>query len=546
MIAVMLLIIIVILVSRASSLLSVSRKSARITSLQMTTIKNFIDGKFVDSISKKTVDIISPSTGDVIGKVPLCSSTELDIAITAAEKAFSSWSSLTIKQRAAIMFKFHHLVDTHSQELAEIIVKENGKNIVEALADVAKGNETVEWACSLPQLAGGKILQVSGGITCQESRNPLGVVAAIVPFNFPAMVPMWTIPISLTLGNCVILKPSEKVPLTMIRMTELMIEAGIPAGVFQIVHGGVDIVNAICDSPRINAVTFVGSSKVAEIVSNRCHALNKRVLALGGAKNHLVALPDCDIGMASRDIVASFAGCCGQRCMAASALVIVDPTGSEGDALINEIVDIASKLKSGQKAGEVGPLIDGIAKKRVLEYINKAEETGAKLLLDGRKAELLAAPGNWIAPTIILHSNSTDPALLDEIFGPVLSVIKVKTYEEAIEIETANPYGNAACVYTERGANAEWFIKRFRASMLGVNIGIPVPREPFSFGGLYGTKSKYGDFDITGDGAMEFFTNRIKITSKWTASYSSTSTNDNGHAAKKPRIEDKANFDGKM
>jgi len=361
------------------------------------------------------------------------------------------------------------------------------------------------------------------------------------------MVPMWTIPISLTLGNCVILKPSEKVPLTMIRMTELMIEAGIPAGVFQIVHGGVDIVNAICDSPRINAVTFVGSSKVAEIVSNRCHALNKRVLALGGAKNHLVALPDCDVGMASRDIVASFAGCCGQRCMAASALVIVDPTGSEGDALINEIVDIASKLKSGQKAGEVGPLIDGIAKKRVIEYINKAEEMGAKVLLDGRKKELLDAPGNWVAPTVILHSNPTDPALLDEIFGPVLSVIKVKTYEEAIEIENSNPYGNAACVYTERGANAEWFIKRFRASMLGVNIGIPVPREPFSFGGLYGTKSKFGDFDITGDGAMEFFTNRIKITSKWTASYSSTSTGaDNGHASKKPRIEDKANFDGKM
>jgi len=499
----------------------------------MTTIKNFINGNFVDSISNNTVDIISPSTGDVIGKVPLCNANELNIAIDAAEKAFPSWSGLTIKQRAGIMFKLHHLIDSHSQELAEIIVKENGKNIVEALADVAKGNETVEWACALPELAGGRILSVSGGITCQEIRNPLGVVAAIVPFNFPAMVPLWTIPISLTVGNCVILKPSEKVPLTMLRITELMVEAGIPPGVFQIVNGGVDIVNAICDSPRINAVTFVGSSKVAEIVSNRCHQLNKRVLALGGAKNHLIALPDCDVGMASRDIVASFAGCCGQRCMAASALIVVDSTGTEGDDLIQEIVETASKLKIGQKAGEVGPLIDGIAKKRVVDYVSKAEIGGAKLLLDGRKKELLELPGNWIAPSIILHSNPKDPALLDEIFGPVLSIIKVKTFQEAIDIENANPYGNAACVYTERGANAEWFIKRFRAAMLGVNIGIPVPREPFSFGGLYGTKSKYGDFDITGDGAMEFFTNRIKITSKWTASYSTTNT-------------DKANFDGKM
>ena len=280
------------------------------------------------------------------------------------------------------------------------------------MADVAKGNETVEWACALPELAGGRVLQVSGGITCQEVRSPLGVVAAIVPFNFPAMVPMWTIPISLVMGNCVILKPSEKVPLTMLRMTELMVEAGIPPGVFQIVNGGVDIVNAICDSPRISAVTFVGSSKVAEIVSKRCHAINKRVLALGGAKNHLVALPDCDVGMASKDIVASFAGCCGQRCMAASVLIVVDPTGTEGDTLINEIVETASKLQSGQKAGEVGPIIDSIAKARVLDYINKAEQMGAKILLDGRKKELLERPGNWIASTILLHSNPKDPAIV--------------------------------------------------------------------------------------------------------------------------------------
>jgi malonate-semialdehyde dehydrogenase (acetylating)/methylmalonate-semialdehyde dehydrogenase len=368
------------------------------------------------------------------------------------------------------------------------------------------------------------------------------------------MVPMWTIPISLTCGNCVILKPSEKVPLTMQRIASLMTEAGIPAGVFQIVHGAVDVVTAMCDHPDIAAVSFVGSSKVADIVAKRCHAVNKRVIALGGAKNHLIALPDCDVGMASRDIVASFAGCCGQRCMAASALILVDEDDGESknDELLREIVSVASKLQPGQVGGQVGPLIDNIAKTRVLSYIKQAEETGAKILLDGRSWANEQKKGFWVGPTITLHTNKEDRALLDEIFGPVLSVIRVATREEAIAIENANPYGNAACIYSEKGANAEWFTKRFRAAMLGVNIGIPVPREPFSFGGLYGTLSKYGNCDITGDGAMEFFTNRIKITSKWTASYgtSGNKKTDDSNPSKKAKhdhsIVDKANFDGKM
>lgn len=515
----------------------------------MATLKNFIDGKFVDSRATNTVNVVSPASGEVLAKVPLSTIEDLNEAVAVGKKAFEGWSALTLKQRAAIMFKFHSLVDKHSQELAEIIVKENGKNIVEALADVAKGNETAEWATSLPQLALGRTLEVSKGITCQELRQPLGVVGAIVPFNFPAMVPMWTIPISLTVGNCVILKPSEKVPLTMMRMSELMIEAGVPAGVFQIVHGAVDVVLGMCDHPEIAAVSFVGSSKVADIVATRCRAINKRVLALGGAKNHLIALPDCDVGMVSRDIVASFAGCCGQRCMAASALLIVDEDPVVTATLLEEIVATAAKLTAGQAGGQVGPLIDGIAKERVLKYINEAEKAGTQVLLDGRS--WASRPnGFWVGPTILLHNSASDPGMQDEIFGPVLSVMKVNSWEEAIAIENANPYGNAACIYTEKGANAEWFTRRFRAAMLGVNIGIPVPREPFSFGGLYGTKSKYGDCDITGDGAMEFFTNRIKITSKWSASYGSGSAE---QANKKLRtavssvsVVDKANFDGKM
>lgn len=286
------------------------------------------------------------------------------------------------------------------------------------------------------------------------------------------MVPMWTIPISLTVGNCVILKPSEKVPCTLQRIVELMTEAGVPPGVFQIVHGAAEVVTSMCDHPDISAVTFVGSSKVAEIVSTRCHAVNKRVLALGGAKNHLIALPDCDVGMAARDIVASFAGCCGQRCMAASVLILV---GDETDAVLQEVVATASKLLPGQQGGQVGPLIDGVAKERVLKYINQAENDGVKVLLDGR-SWATRPEGFWVGPTVLLHSNARDPAMLDEIFGPVLSVIKVSSWDEAIAIENRNPYGNAACIYTEKGANAEWFTKRFRAAMLGVNIGIPVPR----------------------------------------------------------------------
>ena len=513
-------------------------------------LPNFINGEFVVPTGVATIDVVSPSTGVKIAAVPRSTSSHVDEAVLAAREAFPAWSGLTIKARAAIMFKFHSLVDTHSAELAAIIVRENGKNLAEALADVAKGNETVEWSTSLPQLAAGRQLEVSRGVMCQETREPLGVVAAIVPFNFPAMVPMWTIPISLTMGNCVILKPSEKVPLTMQRMVELMVTAGVPPGVFQIVHGAAEVVTSMCDHPDISAVSFVGSSKVAEIVTKRCQAVNKRVLALGGAKNHLLALPDCDVAMTSRDVVASFAGCAGQRCMAASVLLLVSDGSNElkqtfMETLVKEIVATASNLKAGQAGGEVGPLIDNIAKQRVLEYINEAEANGATILLDGRSWAKERSEGFWVGPTIILHNNVDDRAMKEEIFGPVLSVYVANSWDEAIAIENANPYGNAACIYTEKGANAEWFIKKFRAAMLGVNVGIPVPREPFSFGGLYGTLSKFGNVDITGDGAMEFFSNRIKVTSKWSASYSAASNN----AAKKQKTatyEDKASFDGKM
>ena len=385
-------------------------------------------------------------------------------------------------------------------------------------------DRTVEWACSLPQLAQGKHLKVSNGIHCHEVVEPLGVVASVVPFNFPIMVPLWTVPIALTMGNCVILKPSEKTPFTMARCAQLFHEAGVPPGVFQVVHGAVDAVLGLCDHPRVEALTFVGSSRVAKLVAARCHGHHKRVLALGGAKNHLVAVPDCDVDMASSDITSSFAGCAGQRCMAASALVTV----GEQRALLDAVVAKAGALAPGQAAGKtVGPVVDKASHARILSYIDAAaaEGSGAKILLDGRawarpSAELLARfphlkEGNWVGPTVILHANRADPALHDEIFGPVLSVVVARDNEDAVAIENASPYGNAAAVYTQSGGTAEWFTARFTAGMIGVNIGIPVPREPFSFGGMFGTSSKYGDFDITGDGAMRFFSRKRKITTKW-------------------------------
>ena len=327
---------------------------------------NFINGNFEKAV--KTMDVFDPSTGEKITKVHLSTKEDVDVAVKAAKKAYPSWSNSTIRVRTQFLYKFRELVYEHKQALVDAIVLENGKNEAEALGDVAKGLETVEWACSMPQLISGDILKVSRGVTCHDVNEPLGVVACVVPFNFPFMVPMWTVPIALAAGNCVILKPSEKVPLTMQITAHLMKAAGIPDGVFQMVHGDVVAVQSICDHPDIVAVSFVGSSKVAEIVSNRCHALNKRVLALGGAKNHLVALDDCDIEMASRDIVASAFGCLGQRCMAASVLILV----GDCEKLLQRVVERAGALKAGQKKGQVGPVINAASQQRILKYVNGA------------------------------------------------------------------------------------------------------------------------------------------------------------------------------
>jgi malonate-semialdehyde dehydrogenase (acetylating)/methylmalonate-semialdehyde dehydrogenase len=374
-------------------------------------------------------------------------------------------------------------------------------------------------------------------VTCVDRRDALGVVASIVPFNFPFMVPMWTAPIALVMGNTFILKPSEKVPLTMCRVADLIEQAGFPAGVFQMVHGTRASVEALIDHVDISAVTFVGSTPIASSVSSRCRALNKRCTALGGAKNHLVVLPDCELETAAADICVSFAGCAGQRCMAASVLLLV----GDQQKLVDTLVVKASKLQAGTGAGQLGPVIDGASYTKIVSYIEDAEKNSAKILLDGRSWKKL---GNWVGPTIILHNSPKDKTIREEVFGPVLSVYVASSWEEAIEIENSNPFGNAASIYTTNGGNAEWFLTRFRASMLGVNVGVPVPREPFSFGGLYGTNSKFGDMDITGDAAIEFFSNRIKVTIKWPAVNKNKRTHEEIMVDAGPK--DSANFAGQM
>ncbi|CAH1763673.1 11659_t:CDS:2, partial [Entrophospora sp. SA101] len=443
-------------------------------------LQNFINGQYVspfqvnNNVEKevKYIPVTTPHTGKVIAHCPISTAEDVNAAVDAAKKAFKTWSSRTVKDRIQTLIRFHNLLNDHMDELADLIVLEHGKNKAEAIASITKGAETVEYAISLPQLIQGKILEVSRGVTCNDTKLPLGVVASIVPFNFPIMVPMWTLPIAIATGNTLILKPSEKVPLTMNRVMALLKEAGIPDGVVNLINGTVEAVNAICEHPDIKAVTFVGTSHVANIVSEKCHKSGKRVLALGAAKNHLVAAPDCDLETTSTDVVNSFCGCAGQRCMAASVLLIIGPNPQ----LLDRIVSKAKDLKPGSNPSEIGPVIDQASLDKITSYINDAESSssGAEILVDGRSWATGKA-GFWVGPTIILHKNKQDKALHDEIFGPVLSVYQCSSKEEAIEIENANPYGNAACIYTSSGATAEWFINRFNVGMCGVNIGVPVP-----------------------------------------------------------------------
>lgn len=472
-------------------------------------IQNYINGNWVDASTSKTMDVISPLDGNLLSRVPMSSANDLDKAVSAAQAAFPSWSKTPIKERVQVFFRYKVLLEKHLKELADLCSEENGKTYGESVAEIEKCIELTEFATSLPQLVTGELLEVSRGVECRTEHVPLGVVASIVPFNFPSMVPNWTIPNALALGNCMIMKPSEKVPLSCGRLAELLKEAGLPDGVFNIVHGDVEIVEAICDHPDIEAVSFVGSTKVAKIVYQRATHNYKRCLALGGAKNHLMVLPDAISDMTAQNVAASMSGCAGQRCMAASAMIGVGNI----DHIVAKICDEARKIVPGINLGAV---INKASQERIEQYISDAEKDGAKILVDGRHTIVTGKEkGTYVGPTVIDYVTPEMSVAREEIFGPVISIMRTKTVDEALEIENANPYGNAASVFTQNGGMARYIIDRASAGMIGVNVGVPVPREPFSFGGW--NESKFGVGDITGKSSIEFWTKLKKSTIKWNA-----------------------------
>jgi malonate-semialdehyde dehydrogenase (acetylating)/methylmalonate-semialdehyde dehydrogenase len=470
-------------------------------------VQNYINGQFVNASKDNKLDVISPLDGSLLSTVPLSSSIDLEAAVQAAGNAFNSWSKTPIKERVQVFFKYKYLLEKHLQQLAELCSEENGKTYNESVAEIEKCIELTEFATSLPQLVQGEVLEVSRGVECRTEHVPLGIVASIVPFNFPSMVPNWTIPNALALGNCMILKPSEKVPLSIGILVQLLKEAGLPDGVLNIVHGDVEIVNAICDHPKIEAISFVGSTKVAKIVYQRATHNYKRCLALGGAKNHLLVLPDAKEDMTASNVVASMSGCAGQRCMAASAMIGV----GDINHIVDKIVIEAQKMIAGKNLGAV---INKASKDRIEKYITEAEQQGAKILVDGRKAIVEGKEnGTYVGATVIDFVKPEMAVATEEIFGPVISIMRTNTIDEALAIENANPYGNAASVFTQNGGLARYIIDNASAGMIGVNVGVPVPREPFSFGGW--NESKFGVGDITGKSSIEFWTKLKKSTTKW-------------------------------
>ncbi|MBV8515921.1 MAG: CoA-acylating methylmalonate-semialdehyde dehydrogenase [Acidobacteria bacterium] len=470
-------------------------------------VRNYIGGSFVDAPEREFLDVTDPSTGEVISRVPLSGASEVDRAVDAARAAQPAWAATPIKERAQVFYRYKALLEKNIDSLAALVSEENGKVRGEAEAEVLKSAELCEFACSLPQIVAGEVLEVSRGVECRVEHYPVGVVASITPFNFPNMVPNWTIPNALALGNCMVLKPSEQVPLSAGRIAELLREAGLPDGVLNIVHGGQQTVEAICDHPFIDAISFVGSTHVAKIVYRRGSASLKRVLALGGAKNHLIVMPDAEPEMTSTNVVASMSGCAGQRCMAASVMMAVGKT----DPIIERMVRVVRAMVPGVN---IGPVISKAAKERIERYITEAEEAGAKVLVDGRGCVVPGKEnGFYVGPTLIDHVTPDMRIAQEEIFGPVMVIIRANDVDEALAVQQRSRYGNAASVFTESGGVARYVMEKASAGMVGVNVGVPVPREPFGFGGW--NESKFGTGDITGRGSIELWTRAKKMTTKW-------------------------------
>ena len=479
------------------------------------TLHNFIGGKWIPSQAAAFVNVHNPALGKVIARTPLSTRADLDGAVQAAAKAFPTWRDTPVVLRARSMFKLVHLLEQHFDEIARIVTTEHGKTLDEARGSTRRGIECVEVACAAPSLMMGHGLeQIATNVDCHVFRQPLGVVAAITPFNFPAMVPLWFLPFAVATGNCIIIKPSEQVPLSVRRIFQLLEQCDIPPGVVQLVNGGREIVEGMCDHPGIRAVSFVGSTPVARTVYQRASHAGKRVQALGGAKNFIVVMPDANFEKSIEVITESFYGCAGERCLAGSVLV---PVGDAHAEARERLVAAARSLKVGdglQAGVQMGPVISGTHRDRVTNYIDKGVKEGAKLVLDGRGVAVAdREEGFFVGPTVFDEVSPKMAIGQEEIFGPVASIHAVKTLQDAIDLMHAHPNANATSIFTSSGKNAREFARHATASMVGVNIGVAAPMAYFPFGGA--RDSFFGDLKVHGRDAFEFYTDKKVTISRW-------------------------------
>ena len=481
----------------------------------MHTVRNYIGGEWLSPSTANYHELINPATGDSLGKVPLCGATEVNEAVRAAREAFPKWRETPVVQRARYLFKFKSLLEENFDEIAKLVTMENGKTLDEARGSLRRGVENVEHACGMPTLMLGDSLEdIASGIDSEYFRQPMGVYAAITPFNFPAMVPLWFYPYAIAAGNTFVLKPSEQVPLSQLRIVELLQQTGLPKGVMNIVHGGKDAVDAILRHPDVVGVSFVGSTPIAKYIYKEAAAHGKRVQALGGAKNHMIVMPDADMDKAVSIVSESAFGCAGQRCLAGSVVVA---TGKSYEPFRDKLINSAKSLRlgNGLDAGvSMGPVVSKKAKDRITSMIDAGVNDGARLALDGRKASVSQYPkGAFVGPTIF---DNVDPGMSigrDEIFGPVASVTRADTLDEAISLVHGSEFANAVSIFTTSGRSAREFRYRVGVSMMGVNIGVAAPMAFFPFGGTKG--SFFGDLKAHGKDSVEFYTDKKVVISRW-------------------------------
>jgi len=481
----------------------------------MRTIEHWISGSYVAGGGGRLGDVYNPALGEPQAQVHLAAPDDVDAAVSAAATAFEAWGDASVTARARVMFAFRELLVKHELDLAKVISAEHGKTIDDARGEVVRGREVVEFACGIPQLLKGEYSdQVSGGVDSHSFRQPLGVVAGITPFNFPIMVPLWMHPVAIATGNTFILKPSERVPGASAMVAELYAEAGLPDGVFNVVNGDKVAVDAILDHPGIQAVSFVGSTPIAKYVHDRAIASGKRVQALGGAKNHAVVMPDADLEFTANHLVAAGYGSAGQRCMAISAVVAVGPVA---DALIDRVREKTLEIKvgAGDEPGvEMGPVVTAASRDRVRSYIDQGEIDGAKVVVDGRELTVEDhEAGFFVGPTLLDNVSPAMSVYTDEIFGPVLGVVRVPSLDAAIDLVNANPYGNGTAVFTSSGEVARTFQRKVSVGMIGINVPIPVPMAFHSFGGW--KDSLFGDHHIHGPEGVRFYTQAKVVTTRW-------------------------------